>query len=85
MNELTTNIDPEGLAAYRACCLIALNKNLEVRPIGVCEAAHRKIGKAILKVLKPDILKGTGNLQLYAGQEAGVEAAVHAICILFQG
>lgn len=80
----TTNVDPEGLTAYTACRLIALNKNPGVRPIGVGETPRRIIGKAILKVIKPDILKATGNLQLCAGQEAGVEAAVHAVRILFQ-
>ena len=80
----TLNVDPNGLAAYTACRLIALNKNPGVRPIGVGEAARRIIGKAILKVIKPDVLRVTGNLQLCAGQEAGAEAAVHAIRTLFQ-
>ena len=81
---VTSNVDPNGLAAYTACRLIALNKNPGVRPIGVGEAARRIIGKAILKVIKPDVLRVTGNLQLCAGQEAGAEAAVHAIRTLFQ-
>lgn len=49
----TSNVDPNRLAAYTACHLIALNKNPGIRPIGVGEAAHRIIGKAILKVIKP--------------------------------
>ena len=80
----TSNVDPNGLAAYTACRLIALNKNPGVRPIGVGKAARRIIGKAILKEIKPDVLRVTGNLQLCAGQEAGAEAAVHAIRTLFQ-
>ena len=80
----TSNVDPNGLAAYTACRLIALNKNPGVRPIGVGEPVHRIIGKAILKVIKPDVLKVIGNLQLCAGQEAGAEAAVHAMRTLFQ-
>ena len=79
----TSNVDPNGLAAYTACHLMALNKNPGVRPIGVGEAARRKIGKAILKVIKLDVFKVTGNLQLNAGQEAGAEAAIHAIRTLF--
>ena len=79
----TSNVDPKGLAAYTACHLIALYKNPGVQPIGIGEAGRRIIGKAILKVIKLDILKITGNLQLCAGQEAGVEAAVHAVHILF--
>ena len=80
----TLHVDPEGLAAYTACRLIALNKNPGVRPIGVGEAARRIIGKAIMKVIKSDILKVTGSLQLCAGQEAGADAAVHAVRTLFQ-
>ena len=57
----TSNVDPNGLAAYTACRLIALNKDPAVWPIGVGEAVRRIIGKAILKVIKPDILKVTGN------------------------
>ena len=80
----TSNVDPNGLAAYKACRLIALNKNPGVRPIGVGKAARRIIGKAILKVIKPDVLRVTGNLQLCAGQETGAEAAVHVIRTIFQ-
>lgn len=36
-----------------------------------------------IEVIEPDILRVTGNLQLCAGQEAGVEAAVHAVHALF--
>ena len=64
--------------------MIALNKNPGVRPIGIGEAARRIIGKAILKVIKCDILKVTGSLQLCAGQEAGADAAIHAVRTLFQ-
>ena len=35
-------------------------------------------------MIKPDILlRVTGNLQLFADQEAGVEVAVHAVRALF--
>ena len=61
-----------------------MDKNPGVRPIGIGEAARRIVGKAILKVIKPDILKVTGNLQLCAGKEAGVEAAVHSVHTLFE-
>ena len=81
----TLNVDPNGLAAYTACRLIALNKNPGVRPIGVGKAACRIIGKAILKVIKPDVLRVTGNLQLCMRRSRrGAEAAVHAIRTLFQ-
>ena len=72
-------IDPTGVSALLSCRLIALDKAPGVRPIGVGEVCRRLISKAILKVIKPDIIDVTGCLQLCAGQESGCEAAVHAI------
>ena len=42
------------------------------------------MGKATLKVVKPDILKAAGTTQLCAGQEGGCEAAVHAVRLMFK-
>ena len=44
---------------------------------------RRIIGKAVLKVIKLDILKAAAPLQLCAGQDAGSEAAIHAIRSIF--
>ena len=77
-------VDPksiEGLVAYR---LIPLDKSPGVRPIGVGEVLRRIIGKAILTVLKSDILNVTGYQQLCAGLESGSEVAVHAVVDLFE-
>lgn len=79
----TTYLHPDGLRALTACRLIPLDKNPGVRPIGVCEALRRIIGKAILRVAGPDIRWAVGSLQLCAGQKAGSEAAVHAMQDLF--
>ena len=67
-----------------ACRLIPLDKNPGVRPIGVGEFLRRIIGKAILSVIKPEILSSAGNLQLCAGQAGGCEAAVHAMSDIFE-
>lgn len=72
-----------NLEAYLACRLIPLDKNPGVRPIGVGEVLRRIVGKAILSVIKPDIISSAGNLQLCAGQASGCEAAVHAIRDVF--
>ena len=81
---LCTNVvDPDGVSALVACRLIALNKCPGVRPIGVGEVVRRIIGKAVLTTLKMEILEAAGPLQLCAGQDAGCEAAVHAMrCVL---
>ena len=67
-----------------ACRLIALGKTPGVRPIGICETARRIIAKAILKVIRSDILDAAGSIQLCAGQTAGTKAAVHAMNQAFQ-
>ena len=40
-------VDPNGLSAFVACQLIALDKRPGIRPIGVGETSRRIIGKAI--------------------------------------
>ena len=61
----TTYVDPGGISALVACWLIALNKCPGVRPIGVGEVMRRIISKVVLKVIKLDILKAAGPLQLH--------------------
>ena len=66
-----------------ACRLIPLNKNPGLRPIGVGEVLRRIIGKSVANVLKSDVKHSVGSLQVCAGQDAGCEAAVHAIHRIF--
>jgi len=68
--------DASGVSTLVACCLIALSKCLGDHPIDVGEAIKRIIGKTTLKM---EILEAAGPLQLYAGQDAGCEVAVHAM------
>ena len=79
----TEPVDPTGLQAFLSCRLIPLNKNPGVRPIGVCEVIRRIVGKALLGTIKNDVLKSAGPFQLCAGQEAGAEAAIHAMRTVF--
>ena len=79
----TSCVDPDGIIALVACRLIALNKCPGVRPIGVGEVVRRIIAKAILSIVKLDVLEAAGSLQLCAGQDAGNEAAVHAMRAIF--
>ena len=79
----TEYVDPEGLSSFTACRLIALDKNPGVRPIGVGEVIRRIIEKAVLGMLKEDVQRATGYIQLCAGQECGSEAAIHAMREVF--
>ena len=71
------------LPLLRVDLVIALDKCPGVRPIGVGEVVRRIIGKAVLAAVKMDILEAAGPLQLCAGQDAGCEAAIHAMHSLF--
>ena len=55
-----------------------------MRPIGVGEILRRIVGKAIVSVVKPEIMESAGSLQLCAGLPGGCEAAVHAMSSIFQ-
>lgn len=68
-----------GLTAFTACRLIALDKCPGVRPIGIGETARSIISRAILTTLKDEIQAVAGPLQLCAGQEAECEASGHAM------
>ena len=54
-----------------------------MRPIGVGEIVRKIISKAVLFVIKSDVLEATGTLQRCAGHEAGCEAAIHSMCCIF--
>ena len=75
----TTCVNPDHLSAFVACRLIPLDKRPGVRPIGIGEVHRRIIAKAILVLLKQDILDVAGPLQVCAGQVSGCEAAIHAM------
>ena len=80
----TTCVDPEGLTSFVACRLIALDKCPGVRPIGVGEVLRRIVSKTILSLVREDIQRAVGPLQLCVGHEAGCEAAVHALRTMFK-
>ncbi len=81
----TCLVDPKGLESFVTCRLIPLDKCPGVRPIGIGEVPRRLIAKSVLMVLKTDIIEASGSLQLCAGQEAGSEAAIHAMRSIFSG
>ena len=72
----TSYVHPGGVTAFVACCLIPLNKNPGVRPIGVGDVPRRIMAKAILRTIGDCIQSAVGPLQACTGHEAGCEAAV---------
>ena len=55
-----------------------------VRPIGVGEVIGRIIGKCITRVAKQDVINASGAMQVCADPRSGGEAAIHAMCYIFE-
>lgn len=60
-------IDPSVLRAFKACCLIPLDMNPGVHLIGVVEVCHRIIGKAVMGIVKLDLIEAAAGRQFCAG------------------
>jgi hypothetical protein len=54
-----------------------LNKCPGLRPIGIGETFRRIVAKAIMAIVKDDVTCCAGSMQVCAGQDGGVEAAIH--------
>ena len=72
------------LESLVTCRLIAVNKNPGLKPIKVWEVLKRISGKVEMMISKEDVIKIAGSLQVCAGQEAGVEAAIHNVHDIFK-
>ena len=77
-------VDPSCLTAFNACRLIPLDKLPGVRPIGVVEVCRRIIGKAVMKIVKLDVMESVAGRQFCAGLNGGCEAAVHCMSTVFE-
>ena len=81
----TEFVDPTSLSAFLSCRLVPLEKGSnDIRPIGIGETLRRIVGKAVTRILKPEIQKACGNLQVCAGIEGGCEAAIHSMREIFE-
>ena len=58
----TTFTDPKAVESLVGCHLIPLNKNPGVRPFCNGEVPHQIIAKAVIKVIRCDILNAVGSL-----------------------
>ena len=83
-NLLKKSYHPSLLEAFAACRLIPLDKNPGIRPIGAGEVLRRILGKTVSSFLKEEIKEAAGPLQVCAGHNAGVEAAIHAMSQVFE-
>ena len=75
----TQSVPPDGISAFAACQLIALDKTPGVCPIDIGEVSHRIIAKAVMQIVEDDVTKSTRPLQTCAGLDGGCEAATHAM------
>ena len=71
------------MESFIACRLIPVDKRPGIRPIGVGEVLRRIAGKAVMILLKKDVLQAAESLQLCGGQVAGTEAEIHAMHDVF--
>ena len=79
----TEHVDPLGLSALLNNCLVPLDKNPGLRPIGIGETLLRIISKSVITVLKKDFMHAAGVAQVCAGHPAGCEAAIYALRSVF--
>ena len=81
----TRYVNPVGITAFTSSRLIAVDKQPGVQPIAIGKVPRRIISKAILSVVRSDVLEVAGSGQLCAGQEARCETAVHAMRAILEG
>lgn len=61
----------QNLEALTACSLSQLDKKPACRPTEIAKVLRRTVGKVVMGVVKDDVKKAVGNLQVSAGQQAG--------------
>ena len=79
----TDLVETHAVEAFLSCRLIPLDKNPGIRSIGVGEVLRRIAGKVFVSILKEDVIKFTGTLQVCAGQEAGIKA-IHSMNMMYE-
>ena len=84
ITNISKNNNCASLESLVACRLIPLNKNPELRPIGVGEVLRTMTGKVETMINKQDVMKAAGSLQVCAGQEVGAKAAIHSVRDMFK-
>ena len=62
-----------------SCCLVVLDKGPGVSPMGIGETLRRDLAKLVMREAGCQPNSVCGNLQLFAGLEASIEGANHAV------
>ena len=62
-----------------ACCLLPQDKSPGVLPVGIGETLHQALAKLIIRAAGDQAKRASGNLQLCAGLETGIEGTTHAV------
>ena len=64
--------------ALMACSLVALDKGLGVRPVGIRETICRSLAKIFLRGAGDQAKMACGNLQMLSGLDSSIEVDTHA-------
>ena len=83
INKIESQNNITSLKTFIASRLVPLDKNPNLRPIGIGEVLRRIAGKVVMSIVKDDVTKAVGNLQLCGEQDAGCNAAIHSMHDIF--
>ena len=83
INKIEFQSNTTSLEAFIAGRLVPLYKSPGLRRIGVGEVLRRIAGKVVLSIVKDDVTKAVGNLQLCCGQDTRWEATIHSMHNIF--
>ena len=64
--------------------LIALDKQLGIRPVGVGETRRQLMTKCLIWVTGQEAKAACGTAQLAGGVEAGIKGVIHTLCVLWE-
>ena len=73
INKIQFQNNIASLETFIVSRLVPLDKNQGLQPVGV-----------VMSIVKDDVTKTVGNLQLCGGQDAGCEATVHSMHDIFR-
>ena len=72
INKIQFQNNITSLETFIVSRIVPLDKNQGLQPVGV-----------VMSIVKDDVTKTVGNLQLCGGQDAGCEATVHSVHDIF--